>query len=72
MKALLLSRYRHLEITDIPAPTPGPNEILIRVAAWGICGSDAHGYDGHQGAAYHRWLWAHQATGIAAVLGTAV
>ena len=32
MKALLLSKYRHLEITEIPAPTLVPGEVLVRVA----------------------------------------
>src|SRR6266852_2006916 len=46
MKALLLLKYRHLELADLPVPEPGPSEVLIRVAACGICGSDVHGYDG--------------------------
>src|SRR5271166_2053450 len=39
MKALLLSQYRKLELTDVPVPTPGRAKVLIRVAACGICGS---------------------------------
>src|SRR5260370_15375749 len=46
MKVLLLSKYRHLELTNFPDPTPGPGEILVRGAACGICGSDVDGYDG--------------------------
>jgi L-iditol 2-dehydrogenase len=72
MKALLLSSYRHLEITDIPAPTPGPNEILIRVAACGICGSDVHGYDGSSGRRIPPLVMGHEAAGIATVLGAEV
>ncbi len=72
MKALLLSSYRHLEITDIPAPTPGPKEILIRVAACGICGSDVHGYDGSSGRRIPPLVMGHEAAGIATVLGAGV
>ncbi|MGA8151972.1 MAG: galactitol-1-phosphate 5-dehydrogenase [Terriglobales bacterium] len=72
MKALLLSSYRHLEITDIPAPTPGPDEVLVRVAACGICGSDVHGYDGSSGRRIPPLVMGHEAAGIAAVLGAAV
>ena len=72
MKALLLSSYRHLEITDIPAPTPGPNEILIRVAACGICGSDVHGYDGSSGRRIPPLVMGHEAAGIVTVLGAEV
>ena len=46
MKALLLREYKHLELLDLPQPTPGPGELLVQVAACGICGSDVHGYDG--------------------------
>jgi L-iditol 2-dehydrogenase len=49
MKALLLSQYNQLDIADLPAPEPGEGEILVRVAACGICGSDVHGYDGGSG-----------------------
>ena len=49
MKALLLSEYKHLEITEMPSPKPAPDEVLIRVNACGICGSDVHGFDGSSG-----------------------
>ena len=45
MKSLLLREYGHLEIAEMPQPVPGPGEVLVRVAACGICGSDVHGYD---------------------------
>lgn len=32
-------------IADLPEPTPGPNEVLLRVAAASVCGSDVHLYD---------------------------
>ncbi|HEX9985023.1 MAG TPA: alcohol dehydrogenase catalytic domain-containing protein [Thermoanaerobaculia bacterium] len=32
------------EVRDCPVPTPGPDEILIRVAAAAICGTDKHIY----------------------------
>ena len=49
MKALLLSEYKHLEVADVEAPAPGPQDLLVQVAACGICGSDVHGYDGSSG-----------------------
>ena len=36
----------HLELRDIPRPEPGPGEVLLAVAATGICGSDLHIQDG--------------------------
>lgn len=36
---------RDLRIEDRPVPQPGPNEVLVRVQATGICGSDVHYYE---------------------------
>jgi L-iditol 2-dehydrogenase len=72
MKALLLSRYNHLEIADFPVPAPGFGEILIRVAACGICGSDVHGYDGSSGRRIPPIIMGHEAAGTIAALGEGV
>ncbi len=72
MKALLLSRYNHLEMTDFPVPIPGPHEVLVRVEACGICGSDVHGYDGSSGRRIPPIVMGHEAAGTIASLGTAV
>jgi L-iditol 2-dehydrogenase len=45
MKAIAKTKAElGVEIIDAPIPRPGPNEILVRVAACGICGSDLHIY----------------------------
>jgi threonine 3-dehydrogenase len=45
MKALVKSRAeRGLWLTDVPEPTPGINDVLIRVHRTGICGTDLHIY----------------------------
>ena len=72
MKALLLSKYRHLEIADLPNPTPGPGEILVKVAACGICGSDVHGYDGSSGRRIPPIVMGHEAAGRVAKVGPQV
>jgi L-iditol 2-dehydrogenase len=69
MKALLLSAYNRLEIADHPAPAPGPGEVLIRVRACGICGSDVHGYDGASGRRIPPLIMGHEAAGEIAALG---
>jgi L-iditol 2-dehydrogenase len=68
----LLSKYRQLEITDIPAPTPGPDEVLVQVAACGICGSDVHGYDGSTGRRMPPIVMGHEAAGLVAGVGKTV
>jgi threonine dehydrogenase-like Zn-dependent dehydrogenase len=35
-------RERRLVVADVPVPTPGPGEVLVRTLACGICGSDLH------------------------------
>ncbi len=43
MKAIQLMEIgRPLEAREVPIPEPGPNEILVRVQAAGICRSDVH------------------------------
>ncbi len=72
MKALLLSQYSQLDIADVPEPEPGEGEILVRVAACGICGSDVHGYDGGSGRRIPPIVMGHEAAGVVASVGTGV
>jgi len=44
MKAAVLCGEKKMEIRDLPDPKPGPGEVLIRVKAVGVCGSDVHYY----------------------------
>jgi L-iditol 2-dehydrogenase len=47
MKASVLCDVHRLEVRDIPQPAISPYEVLIRVAAVGLCGTDAHIFAGH-------------------------
>ncbi len=42
MEALVVLEPSVLEIAEVPVPEPGPNEVLARVRAVSICGTDAH------------------------------
>lgn len=44
MKALLYPAYQQLEVADQPRPQPGEGEVLLRVAACGICGSELEAF----------------------------
>jgi len=72
MKVLLLSKYRQLEIAEAATPVLGQGEVLIRVAACGICGSDVHGYDGSSGRRIPPIVMGHEAAGTIAALGPGV
>ncbi len=51
MKAIAKTRPAYgAEIIELAIPRPGPNELLVRVAACGICGSDLHIYQWELGA----------------------
>ncbi len=69
MKAMLLSEYKKLEIVDMPMPEVGPNDLLVRVQACGICGSDIHGWDGSSGRRIPPLVMGHEAAGIVAEVG---
>ena len=72
MKALLLSKYRQLEMAEVPTPSAGAGEVLIRVGACGICGSDVHGYDGSSGRRIPPIVMGHEAAGRIATVGAGV
>ncbi|HEV7320961.1 MAG TPA: zinc-dependent alcohol dehydrogenase family protein [Ensifer sp.] len=42
MKALRLEGIGHLTVAEVEKPKPGPNDLLVRVEACGICGTDRH------------------------------
>jgi L-iditol 2-dehydrogenase len=72
MKALLLKEYMQLEVTDFPEPEIGPDDLLVRVHACGICGSDIHGIDGSSGRRIPPLVMGHEAAGAVARVGSAV
>jgi L-iditol 2-dehydrogenase len=51
MRASVLCDVQRLEVRDVPCPSVSPHEVLVRVSAVGLCGTDAHIFAGH--ANYH-------------------
>lgn len=47
MKALVYTQPNEVQLLDRPAPTLEPGEVILRIEAVGICGSDMHAYHGH-------------------------
>jgi len=72
MKALVLSAYKQLQLEDIPVPQPGDDELLIRIKACGICGSDVHGFDGSTGRRIPPIVMGHEASGLVEAVGSKV
>jgi L-iditol 2-dehydrogenase len=72
MKALLLTEYKKFQVTEMPEPTIGPTDVLVKVQACGICGSDVHGMDGSTGRRRPPIVMGHEASGTIEKLGAGV
>ncbi|MDR3333273.1 MAG: alcohol dehydrogenase catalytic domain-containing protein [Treponema sp.] len=73
MKALLMETYKKVIYTEVPDPViTGPHEVLVRVKAVSICGSDVHGFDGSTGRRKPPIIMGHEAAGELVALGTEV
>jgi L-iditol 2-dehydrogenase len=72
MKAMLLTDYKRLEVTEVDEPQIGPDDVLIQVEACGICGSDIHGYDGSTGRRIPPLIMGHEAAGVVVSVGSNV
>ena len=46
MRATRLMVTRDIRTVDVPVPDPGPGEVLVRIEAAGICGTDRHLFRG--------------------------
>jgi L-iditol 2-dehydrogenase len=72
MKALVLQEYKKFAVEELAVPTPQPGEVLVRVRACGICGSDVHGMDGSTGRRIPPLVMGHEAAGEIAAVGPGV
>lgn len=72
MKALVLTGYGKFELLDVSIPTLQPGEVLVRVKAAGICGSDVHGLDGSTGRRIPPVIMGHEAAGVIETVGEGV
>jgi L-iditol 2-dehydrogenase len=69
MKALMHTAPLRFEYTDVPKPEPGEDDLLVRVKAVGICGSDVHGYTGKTGRRIPPLIMGHEASGVVEAVG---
>lgn len=63
MKALVYTGPNKLELREERDPVPRNDEVLVRVSACGICGSDMHGYHGHDERRPAPLILGHEASG---------
>jgi len=72
MKALRYLGPNQLEVMEVPTPSPKEGEVLLRIKACGICGSDVHGYLGLTGRRTPPMTMGHEFVGEVASLGEGV
>lgn len=74
MQAVVYEGAGELCLRSLPRPVPGPGELLVRVEACGICGTDLHIYSGAPGAAavLPPRILGHEFAGRVVELGTGV
>ncbi len=75
MKVWLLTAEKKLEMGTRPVPRPAPGEVLIRVRAVGVCGSDVHYYEHGRIGDYvvkYPFVLGHETAGEVAALGDGV
>ena len=74
MKAAVARHFgAPLSIEEVPVPTPGPGEVLVRVIASGVCHTDVHAVDGDWPVKPTMpFIPGHEGAGIVAALGAGV
>lgn len=72
MKALVLEEYMRFNYKEVPTPVPQEHEVLVRVKACAVCGSDVHGMDGSTGRRRPPVIMGHEAAGQIEAVGAKV
>lgn len=71
MRAARLSQPGTMSVIELTRPTPGPGDVLVRVEAAGICGSDRHMFRGEYPTALPVTL-GHEFCGVVEAAGSGV
>jgi len=74
MKAAVLRGIGNLNIEDVPEPQPGPDEVKVKIAFCGLCGTDPENMEGRFGLipreAYEKpQIMGHEASGTIVAVG---
>jgi L-iditol 2-dehydrogenase len=74
MRAAVLFRPGDIRVVDRPVPEPGPDEVLVKVAMCGTCGTDLKIFDGQfpQTPPFGQFTPGHEWTGTVASTGSEV
>src|SRR5690348_6789314 len=69
MKTLLYPAWDRVEPADAPRPTPAPDEVILRVAACGLCGSELEAFKTHSPRRTPPLILGHEFCGVVEEIG---
>jgi 2-desacetyl-2-hydroxyethyl bacteriochlorophyllide A dehydrogenase len=72
MRAIIIDAPGKFGVGSVPDPAPQPNELLVRVEACGICGTDLHIIDGDSPLARYPIVPGHEFAGEVVAVGSNV
>lgn len=72
MRAIVFAEPKSYALEEVPDPEPGPREVLVRVEAVGICGTDLHVLDGEFAPTRYPIIPGHETSGVVEAVGDQV
>ncbi len=72
MRAIVFSGRGQSSLEDVPDPIPGPRDVVVRVEAVGICGTDIHVLDGEFAPTVFPIIPGHETSGVVEAVGDEV
>lgn len=75
MRVSVLNKAGETEVTERPVPEPGHDQVLVRIASVGVCGSDVHYFEHGRIGSYEvrePLILGHEASGVIEQVGSSV
>ncbi|WP_416139208.1 zinc-dependent alcohol dehydrogenase family protein [Halomonas sp. HK25] len=72
MKAIVFFGEKKLGVVEYPDPIPGPNDVIVKIKASGMCGTDLHQYRGDSRSEDQLIIAGHEPCGVIEKVGEGV
>jgi len=72
VRAIIFAGPGRFSLEEVPDPVPGPREVLVRVAAVGLCGTDIHVLEGEFEPTVFPLIPGHETSAVVAAVGDKV
>ena len=70
--AVVPEKFKAFEIRKVALTDPRPDEVLVRIAASGMCQTDLHARDGYYPTLKYPAVFGHEGAGVVVAVGSAV